>query len=168
MLNSPLWRRLIVFASALFLGVLVLGGFLLPRTAFTQATPPQAGAAKGAATQCSAATLKGTYVYAFDGYHISGKDRVPGAGAGLDIFDGNGHGQGVFSLSIDGKISRSVSYTVKITVHSDCTATETDTDQTGAVSHYDDFLVPDGSHFTWVETDPGFVTSAIETRGTGK
>jgi hypothetical protein len=46
--------------------------------------------------------------------------------------------------------------------------TETDTDQTGAVAHYDEFLTPDGSLLTFVETDPGFVAAGVLSRGTDK
>jgi hypothetical protein len=61
-----------------------------------------------------------------------------------------------------------VHYTGTYTVHSDCTVTETDTDQTGAVAHYDEFLTPDGSLLTFVETDPGFVAAGVLSRGTDK
>jgi hypothetical protein len=34
--------------------------------------------------------------------------------------------------------------------------------------HFDLFIAPDGSHFTFVQTDPGFVTSGSERRGSRK
>jgi hypothetical protein len=44
--NHRLRRRLIILASGLFLGGLVLGGLLMPRTAFTHATTPQGRTAR--------------------------------------------------------------------------------------------------------------------------
>jgi hypothetical protein len=113
------------------------------------------------------ATLKGTYVFALDGVLIVGSDRVPTAFAGLGMFDGHGHVHGVFSQSVNGKIMRLNRYTGTYTVKSDCTATETDRDVTGAVFHFDEFTAPDGSLFAFVETDSGVVTSGVESRGTG-
>ena len=142
MLNSPLWRRLIVFASALLLGVLVLGGFLLPRTAFTQATTPQR-AAKAAATQCSLATLHGTYVNAANVFGIQGSDRVPFALAAVVTYDGKGHLQGVFTSNENGKVaSHQLRFTGTYTVKPDCTVTETDTPVTGGTAHFDEFITP--------------------------
>jgi hypothetical protein len=165
MLNHRLWRRLIILAAGLFLGGLVFGGILMPRTAFTHATTR---AAKAAATQCSQATLQGTYVFAVDGVQIVGRDRVPFALAGWATFDGRGHLHAIFSLSANGKITRLLRLTGTYTVRPDCTATETDTDVTGAVTHYDDFTTPDGSLASFVQTDPGVVSSGVGFRGTGK
>jgi hypothetical protein len=159
-----LWRRLILLASGLVLGSLVLGGLLLASTALPHATTQ--ATAQAAAGKCAASTLNGTYVFAQDGYQIVGKDRIPFAAAGSETYDG--HGTGVFSQSINGKSSRFAHYTIAVTVHSDCTATQTGTDQTGASVHFDFFLSPDGSKFTFVETDPGFVASGVATRGTNK
>jgi hypothetical protein len=114
------------------------------------------------------ATLNGTYVFAFDGVQIVGRDRVPTAFAGLGTFDSRGHVHGVFSQSVNGKITHLNRYTGTYTVKPDCTVTETDTDVTGAVFHFDEFAAPDGSLFAFVETDPGVVTSGYESRGMGK
>jgi hypothetical protein len=167
MLNRPLWR-LIIFASALSLGVLVLGGFMMPRTAFTQATTPQR-VARAAAGQCSLATAHGTYVSAFDGFEIVGSDRVPFAIAVVQTFDGKGHIQGVFSGNSNGKVfAHQVHFTGTYTVKPDCTATETDMSALGTVDHFDDFIRPDGSLITSVATDPGVVSSGVLSRGTGQ
>jgi hypothetical protein len=168
MLNSPLWRRLLVFASALFLGVLVLAGFLMPRTAFTQATTPQR-AAKAAAAQCSLATLHGTYVTAADGFGIVGSDRVPFALAAFETYDGKGHLQGVFSANSNGTVvAHQVRFTGTYTVKSDCTVTETDIPVTGSAEHFDEFTTPDGSLITSVQTDPGAVSASVLSRRTGQ
>lgn len=168
MLNSPFWRRLIIFASCLFLGGLVLGGILMPRAAFTHSTTPQERAAKAAEVQCSVATLKGTYVFAFDGHHIMGREHVLFALAGWASYDGRGHSRGVVSESVNGKISRLHHYTGTATVKPDCTATETVRDVTGVVSHYDEFITPDGSLVAFIQTDPGAVSSGTASRGTDK
>jgi hypothetical protein len=167
MLTSPFRRRLILLASGLFLGGIVLGSLLMPRSAFSQATTPQ-GVAKAAAAQCSVATFKGTYVFAADGVQVVGKDRVPFAIAGLGTYDGSGNTQATYSVSANGQISRYIHLTGTYTVKPDCTATETDKDTTGAVSHFDEWITPDGSLASFVQTDTGTVLSGYESRGTGK
>jgi hypothetical protein len=122
--------------------------------------------AKPPAGQCSNATLKGTYVFAFDGYEITASDRVPFAEAGNGVYDGKGHMHGLVSQSANGQITRKIQYTGTYTVHSDCTATETDT-VPGAVFHFDEFITLDGSQFSIIETGPGVVVSGVESRGTG-
>jgi hypothetical protein len=115
---------------------------------------------------CSVATLSGTYVSASDGVQIRDKDRVPFASAGLDVFDGAGQVKGVFSISFNGLIEQNLTLSGTYTVNADCTGTWTTTDSTGStVVHFDLFIAPDGSHFTFVQTDPGFVTSGSERRG---
>jgi hypothetical protein len=169
MLNHPLWRRLISLAAGLFLGGLVLGGILMPGTAFTHATTLQGGAVKAVETQCSLATLQGTYVSAFDGVQIVGSDRVPFTIAVVETFDGKGHIHGIYSGSANGKVfAHQVRFTGTYTVKPDCTATETDTDATGSVDHYDDFTTPDGSLITGVQTDPGSMSASVLSRGTSK
>jgi hypothetical protein len=140
----------------------------MPGTAFTQSTTPQGGAAKAAEAQCSLATLHGTYVIAADGVQIVGSDRVPFALAAVQTYDGRGHAHGIASVSANGKITGFHRFTGTYTVKPDCTITETDTDVTGFVSHYDEFTTPDGSLFTFVQTDPGVVSAAVASRGTGQ
>jgi hypothetical protein len=165
MSNHLSQRRLIVLASGLLLGGLVLSGILMPRTAFTQSTTPQQGVTKATVAKCSVATLQGMYVFAAQGVLIVGKDRVPFAFAGVETYDGHGHVQGISSQSVDGKITRHVRFTGTVTVNPDCTTTETDKDDTGAVSHFDEFIVPDGSRIAGFQTDPGVVLSAVASRG---
>jgi hypothetical protein len=168
MLNRPLWRRLLVFASALFLGVLVLGGLLMPRTAFTYSTTPQ-GVDKAAAAQCSLATLKGTYVAAPTGFQIVRNDRVPFAIAVVQTFDGKGRTQGVFSANVNGNVvAHQVRFTGTYTVKPDCTGTQTLMPAPGNANHYDTFTTPDGSLITSVQTDPGVVSASVLSRGTGQ
>ena len=165
MFTYRFWRRLIILASGLVLGSLVLGALLMSNSASTQAATQ--AVAKSSAGQCSNATLKGTYVFANDGYQITASDRVPFAEAGNGVYDGKGHVQGLVSVSTNGQITRLSHYTGTYTVNPDCTVTETDT-TSGGTLHFDEFVRPDGSLFTLVETDPGVVASGSESRGTGK
>jgi hypothetical protein len=116
--------------------------------------------------KCSEATLDGRYLYAFDGHITEGKDQGPFAVAGYQVFDGNGKAKGVSSFSENGKITRKEPFSVTYTVKADCTGTAT----LGAiiVTHYDMFIAPDGSMFTFVQTDTGVVAAGFELRGTAK
>ena len=57
-----------------------------------------------AGAKCSEATLDGTYLFAFDGSTTEGKDQVPFAVAGYQVFNGNGKANGVSSFSVNGEI----------------------------------------------------------------
>lgn len=109
---------------------------------------------------CSLGTLKGTYIFSDSGFTIVGSKQIPFADAGHETYDGNGHVQGVFTQSDNGKISRLVNYTGTYSVTSQCTGTEITTDTTGTISHYDQFIAPDGRSITYVEADPGTVSAA--------
>jgi hypothetical protein len=118
------------------------------------------------AKKCSEATLDGMYLYAFDGFIIKGNDQVPLAVAGYQVFDGNGKSKGVSSFSVNGEITRKEPYTSTYTVKADCTATQVV--EAGITTHYDLFIAPDGSMYTFVQTDPGTVASGFELRGTAE
>jgi hypothetical protein len=126
------------------------------------------GHADNDAVTCSVATLSGTYVYASNGVLIRGQDRVPFAAAGLDVFDGAGQVNGVFSISFNGQITQNLTLSGTYTVNANCTGTWTTTDSTGTVVHFDLFIAPDGREVTSVQTDPGFVWAASERRGSRK
>ena len=121
---------------------------------------------ENAEARCSEATLEGRYLHAFDGHITKGKDQGPFAVAGYQVFDGNGKAKGVSSFSENGKITRKEPFSVTYTVKADCTGTAT----LGAiiVTHYDMFIAPDGSMFTFVQTDTGVVAAGFELRGTAK
>ena len=116
--------------------------------------------------KCSKATLKGTYLFAFNGVEIKGNsDQRPFAIAGYDVFDGNGKVKGHASANFNGKITRSKeplpgTYSVK----ANCTGTLTFTNGT----RYDIFIAPDGSMFTFVHTNPELVSASFEQRGSAK
>jgi hypothetical protein len=115
------------------------------------------------AKKCSEATLHGQYLFAVDGFDITGNEQVPFASAGYDVYDGNGKVKGVSSGNFGGEVFRKEPYSGTYTVKADCTGTFT-SDGT----QVDLFIAPDGSMFTFVETDPGFVGSGFELRGTAK
>jgi hypothetical protein len=79
------------------------------------------------------------------------------------VYDGSGHVEGVASTNVNGKITRKEPFSGTYTVKADCTGTSTYTDGT----RYDLFIDPDGSTFTFVQTNPPeFVAAAFEQRGT--
>jgi hypothetical protein len=148
-------KRIIVVltVATLMLGVLAVG----------------AGYAKdedAAEAKCSEATLDGRYLLAFDGVEINGKDQVPFAVAGYEVFNGNGHAKGVSSFSVNGKITSMEPFSATYTVRADCTGTTTV--EGLVVTHYDLFTAPDGSMITFVQTDPGVVAAGFELRATAK
>ena len=97
---------------------------------------------------------KGTYIFAPQGFQVQDGQQLPIALAGTETFDGKGHVEGQLTQSINGEISR-VTYRGTYTITPDCVGTETITDSTGATSHYDQFVSPDGKEFTFIQTDPG-------------
>lgn len=114
--------------------------------------------------QCSLATVKGTYVFADDGFLIKRSQKIPNASAGQEIYDGKGNVQGIFSGSEGGKITRQSSYTGRYTITPDCIMHVTFTGEAGDITHFDNFVSPDGSMFTYVQTDKGHVVSGSEKR----
>jgi hypothetical protein len=126
----------------------------------------EAGYAKdeNAEARCSEATLDGMYLFAFDGSITEGEDQGPFAVAGYQVFDGDGKSKGVSSFSENGKITRKEPFSVTYTVKADCTGTATL--EAIIVTHYYMFIAPDGSKFTFVQTDPGVVATGFELRAT--
>ena len=121
------------------------------------------------AKKCSVATLHGTYLFAQNGVEIKGNDQRPFALAGYDVFDGNGEVKGVASGNFNGETFRNERSSGTYTVKADCTGTVTFTEGTAAGTHYDLFIAPDGSTYTFVQTNPPeFVTAGFELRGTAK
>ena len=116
-------------------------------------------------TTCDNATLYGTYVYSYSGYSGTGSTLTRFAVAGLAVFNGDGILHGVSTTATEGQpVARLVTYTGTYAIKPDCTATETDTDQNGVVSHFDDFTNPSGDTVSYIETDPNVVSSGFETR----
>lgn len=143
----------------------LLTGTLAVASFFGSASSASAArSANGTTGHCSLGTLNGTYLFSDNGFFVQGGKRTPFSDAGHETYDGNGHVQGVFTLSDNGTITRLIHYTGTYTVTPQCTGTETYTTTTGVTSHFDQFIAPDGSHFTYVETDPGFVLASTEVR----
>jgi hypothetical protein len=94
-------------------------------------------------------TLHGRYLFAFDGVDITGKNQAPFAGAGYEVFHGNGKVNSVQSANFNGQITSKEPFSGTYTVNADCTGTST---YDG--SQYDLIIAPDGSMFTWVQTKP--------------
>jgi hypothetical protein len=115
--------------------------------------------------KCSDATLHGTYLLAQDGVDITGKEQVPFAIAGYDVFDGNGHFKTVASVNFNGEITRKDTLTGTYSIKANCIGTGTY--KGGAQA--DMFIAPDGSKFTFVQVNPSQqVTSGLEERVTAK
>ena len=117
---------------------------------------------------CSVGTLRGTYIYALDGFTIAGDDatqRAPFAQAGREIFNGDGTMSGIGTANFNGDVVR-VTYTGTYTVEANCTGAVTFTDGAGVVSHYDIAIENGGAEFGFIQTDPNVVTAAFERRRT--
>jgi hypothetical protein len=110
---------------------------------------------RNAVAQHRNAILTGTYLFAYDGFEIKDGDKVPFAVAGREVRDGLGKVTGVCSYSVNGKITRRETFEGEYHVRQDGTGTNTFTDG----SKYDMFIAPDGSKFTVVQTNRGFVAS---------
>jgi hypothetical protein len=85
------------------------------------------------------------------------------AAAGYEVFHGNGAADTIFSQSVNGEITRNARSSGTYTVNADCTGSTT---YPGINQHFDLFIAPDGSKFTFLQTDPGIVASGFELRGT--
>ena len=114
--------------------------------------------------RCSEATLDGRYLHAFDGHITKGKDQGPFAVAGYQVFDGNGKSKGVSSFSVNGKITENEPFSSTYKVKADCTGTQVV--EAAITTEYDLFIAPDGSMYTFVQTDPGTVASGFVLRAT--
>jgi hypothetical protein len=147
-----LWAACVVLLVVGLVGMLAIG----------------AGYAKdedASGAKCSDATLDGTYLFAYDGVEIKGDEQVPFAYAGYDVFDGSGKVKTVFSANVNGKITRKEPLSGTYSVKGDCTGTLTFADGT----RFDQFIAPDGSKLTFVQSKPSeLVSSGFELRGTAK
>jgi hypothetical protein len=106
------------------------------------------------ARTCSKKTLKGTYLFAYEGFEIRNGDKVPFAVAGIEERDGKGKVKGVYSAN--GSSTHNEPFSGEYDVNEDCTGTNT---FPGYDSQYDMFIDPDGSEFTVVMTNSDFVAS---------
>jgi hypothetical protein len=115
--------------------------------------------------KCSEATLDGRYLFADQGFVIKDNEKVPFASSGYEVYDGNGHVKGVSTINLNGKVSSKETFSGTYTVKGDCTGSSTYTDGT----RYDDYIAPDGSKLTYVQTKPSnWVLAGEEQQVTAK
>jgi len=142
-------KRRSLWAAGVVLLVVGLAGVLAMGTVY--ADEENASRAK-----CSEATLDGTYLFADEGFVIKDNEKVPFASSGYEVYDGNGHTKGVSTTNLNGKITSKETLSGTYTVKADCTGSSTYTDGT----RYDDYIAPDGSMLTYVQTKPSKVVLA--------
>jgi hypothetical protein len=149
-----------LWAAGVVLILLVVGAGALTTVGAGYAKDEDTSGAK-----CSEATLKGTYLFAYDGVEIKGDEQVPFALAGYDVFDGSGKVKTFFSRNVNGEVSRNESLSGTYSVKSNCTGTLAFADGT----RFDQFIAPDGSKLTFVQTKPSeLVSSGIDQQVTAK
>jgi len=119
------------------------------------------GAGPGSETECSLASLNGTYIMQAQGIALGGAAPGPFGYASVSTYDGKGSTHATYSGSWNGVIRRNQVLTGTYTVNTDCTGTKTVDLGGGAVSHYDIFLSPSGNMYSLAQTDPGVVVTAI-------
>jgi len=153
-------KRSAIWAAGVVLVLLVVGaGVLAGGAGYAEDNGDNGDEDAGA--KCSEATLNGTYLFAHDGVKIEGKDQMPFANAGYDVFDGTGKVETVVSGNANGETFRNDRFSGTYTVKADCTGT--------AYGELDLFIAPDGSMFTFVQIKPkSNVTSGFELQGTAK
>ena len=125
-----------------------------------QEGPENAVATVASGATCSNATLDGTYLFAYDGEQIQGNNQGPFATAGFQVHDGINQVHGRYSANFNGTIFNNEHFSGTYAVNANCTGTATFTDGT----HYDLFIAPDGSMFTFVQTNHRYVTSGTAQR----
>jgi hypothetical protein len=97
-------------------------------------------------SSCSLATLHGTYLFAGDGWSVSGGSATATAVVGSERYDGTGHVQGIVTSSTNGAITRGTRYTATYTVVANCPGPETVT-ISGTAIHFDLYIAPSGTSF---------------------
>jgi hypothetical protein len=126
------------------------------------------GKTSSAQQTCSLGTLKGNYIFAYDGFNVMGPtmtDRLPFASAGHETYKGNGEVNGITTTSVNGVVT-TVAYSGTYTVAPDCSGTTTLTDENDVTTHYRIVIQPDGLVVGYVGTDSNVVTAGYESRRT--
>ncbi|MBV8137576.1 MAG: hypothetical protein JO121_18390 [Deltaproteobacteria bacterium] len=134
--------------------------------AMTFVAAPQALKAADAPCPQQNETLRGTYISLHPtGLYVgTGPGTGPATANGTITFDGRGNSSNTFSASINGAIQQGVTVVGPYVVNPDCTGTLSQSDG----SHYDFVVMPDGSRFSWIETDTGSVFSGEAARFTNQ
>ena len=136
--------------------------FFCSLAAMTFFAAPQALKAGDAPCPLRNATLRGTYISLHPTGYIVGVG--PAAANGTFTADGRGNSTNTFSASINGEIQQGVTVVSPYVVDTDCAGTLSQSDG----SHYDFVVMPDGSRFSWIETDAGSVFSGEAARFTNE
>jgi hypothetical protein len=122
-----------------------------------------------AGAECSEATLDGTYLFVAGGSIVKGNNQGPTASAGYQVFNGNGKVDQVSSVNLNGNVFRDIRDTATYKVKANCTGTSTFISEEGVPFRADLFIAPDGSMYTFVQTNPPEVAaSGFELRATAK
>src|SRR5262249_4138939 len=126
-----------------------------------------------APTNCSNATLQGTYTFFTEGSIVGAHGTlIPFQQAGLEVFDGNGNSHGFITTATvangQATVSSQVPFNATYTVSANCTVKESGQDAANNAFHFDGFLGPNGNHMTLCLTDPGFIQCGSENRDSGK
>jgi hypothetical protein len=159
-----------LWAAGVVLILLVVGaGVLTVGTGYAKEEDAKDG---DAGAKCSEATLHGQYLVTQNGVVIresqAGDPQGPFAIAGYEVFDGNGKVKGVFTFNFNGEVSRNIRVSGTYDVKSDCTGTTTYISE-GVRYEADLFIAPDGSMYTFVQTNPPErVVAGFNPRGTAK
>jgi len=112
-----------------------------------------------AVPQCSAKTLDGSYGYVVTGTNVGGA-LVPGpvAAVGIATADGAGNLTASDTVSVNGTvIRRAISGTYS--VNADCTGQLVFADNFGQTTHLDFVVTQNRQEFSFIQTDPGAVTT---------
>ena len=112
---------------------------------------------------CSQATLNGFYIFSGDGVDVTTDTKF--ASAGYEVYRGDGTMYGVNTITGNSGIFRNVRFTGTYTVNPDCSGTLTTRDVGSTTDlHYDQFIMPSGKEFSWVQTDVGIISAGNERR----
>lgn len=153
-------RRLVWIGTIVGVGAL-LGGM----TTFGEGLAAARGTSGASPTRCSDATLHGKYDFATESTQVSGTPpNGPFAYAGFVVYDGRGTDHEVYTISANGQVTRFVTETGTYHINPDCTGSETDSAAGIGTQHYDEFVSPDGSQFSYIQTDDGIVSAGTLTR----
>lgn len=116
-----------------------------------------AAAQTDAEQRCTAATLKGQYIFTGRGNLASGDPRVEHMHYGVFVFDGAGNLSGMQTSSRGGEVRRREAIKGTYTLSPDCTGTMSFDDRfrVGGEVHWDLFVTRDGRKGNMIRTDPG-------------
>jgi hypothetical protein len=122
---------------------------------------------KDHAPTCTLETLKGRYLSTFSGFLVPPTPGIttqtPLAGAGVDIFNGDGTGTHQATVSANGAITQFHDILVSYTVNADCSGTITLQFPFGAINS-GMYIAPNGAEFVGLQTDTGSIVPTVSRR----